>query len=123
MDCADFTPLAPRPGQPVAAPQSTFRHDLRTAGRCFSRSASNEAKTRVRCRNGVPPQNPAADKGRGCNLAGGSDDSLPASKLGSGRFAKKGRAFEHLVVQSENFVESHGGKLGDRCTFDLSLAA
>jgi type I restriction enzyme M protein len=52
-------------------------------------------------------------KGRIYDPACGSGGSLPASRLCGVRFAEKDRAIAHGVVQSEEFVESHGGKLGD----------
>jgi type I restriction enzyme M protein len=52
-------------------------------------------------------------KGRIYDPACGSGGSLPASRLCGVRFAEKDRAIAHGVVQSEKFVESHGGKLGD----------
>ena len=51
----------------------------------------------------------AKDKGRIYDPACGSGGSLPASRLCSVRFAKKDRAIAQGVVQSEKFVESHGG--------------
>ena len=52
-------------------------------------------------------------KGRIYDPACGSGGSLPASRLCEVRFAEKDRAIAQGVVQSEKFVESHGGKLGD----------
>ena len=52
-------------------------------------------------------------KGRIYDPACGSGGSLPASRLCGVRFAEKDRAIAPGVVQSEKFVESHGGKLGD----------
>ncbi len=55
----------------------------------------------------------AKDNGRIYDPACGSGGSLPASRLCGVRFAEKDRAIAQSVVQSEKFVESHGGKLGD----------
>ena len=52
-------------------------------------------------------------KGRIYDPACGSGGSLPASRLCGVRFAEKDRAIAQGVVQSEKFVESHGGKIGD----------
>ena len=51
----------------------------------------------------------AKDNGRIYDPACGSGGSLPASRLCGVRFAEKDRAIAQGVVQSEKFVESHGG--------------
>ena len=51
----------------------------------------------------------AKDNGRIYDPACGSGASLPASRLCGVRFAEKDRAIAQGVVQSEKFVESHGG--------------
>jgi hypothetical protein len=55
----------------------------------------------------------AKDNGRTYDPACGSGGSLPASRLSGVRFAKNDRGIAQGIVQSEKFVESHGGKIGD----------
>ena len=51
----------------------------------------------------------AKDNGLVYDPACGSGASLPASRLCGVRFAEKDRAIAQGVMQSEKFVESHGG--------------